>query len=153
MSMLAEMTPDDAIVLEERSPLQKAVLLKAAVQDYEDQIAVIRKELDRQFEERTADIYTLMEKTQDQYRRVINASVEAGIFQEGRYSIVDKSRISRAVNVPRFAKAFPEIFLQIAQVPVTKAETLVGKAQLTPLCEVIRGPPVWDLVIKKGGAQ
>ena len=152
MSMLAEMTPDDAVVLEERSPLQKAVLLKAAVQEYEDQIAVIRKELDREFEERTADVRVLMEKTQDQYRRVIQTSVEAGVYEEGRYLIVNKARQTRTVKVNDFAKAFPEIFLQIASVPVTKAEALVGKIQLAALCDVIQGPPQWEIMVKKGGA-
>jgi len=152
MSMLAEMTPDDAVVLEERSPLQKAVLLKAAVQEYEDQIAVIRKELDREFEERTADIRDLMEKTQNQYRRVIQTSVDAGVFEEGRYSIVDKSRVTRVVRVKDFAQAFPEIFLQIASVPVTKAEALVGKIQLAALCDATQGPPQWEITIKRRGA-
>ncbi|KUG05583.1 hypothetical protein ASZ90_016979 [hydrocarbon metagenome] len=138
------------VILEERTPLKKAVLLKAAIQDYEDQIAVIRKEIEREYEARTEGIREVLETTRAQYRRIITSCVDQGIFQEGRYSIEDKSRKVRTVNTERFRQAFPELFDQLAQVPVTKAEALVGKYQLVPLCDVSTSPPVWELVIRKG---
>ena len=141
------------LVLPERSPLEKAAVLKAALLDYEDQLAVIEKQVRNEIEERTAGIRVAYNQTRTQYQRIVDQCVQAGNIEDSRYLIMDKSRKSRVVNPQRFKTAFPVEYDLIAQIPVSRAEALIGKMQLAPLCDVTQGTPVWELTIKKMGGR
>ncbi len=141
------------LVLPERSPLEKAAVLKAALLDYEDQLSVIEKQVRNEIEERTAGIREAYNQTRTQYQRLIDQCVQAGTMEDRRYAIMDKSRKTRVVNPQRFKTAFPEVFMEIVKIPVKDAEDRIGKMQLAPLCDVTQGPPVWDLIVKKIGGK
>jgi hypothetical protein len=56
-------------------------------------------------------------------------------YREGDYKLLRMAKVTRKIDAKKFAATFPEIAASICSIPVGKAETLVGKANLDAFCE------------------
>jgi hypothetical protein len=132
-------------ILQPDTPIRKAILLKATIKDLQDEITVGERGAIETFRETHAEKYKALQASQTQFAAALDECINTKQMEDGFYHVVNKARATRVVNNEKFRQAFPEIFLQIANIPVTKAEVLVGKAQLAPLCDTSFGEPVWDV--------
>lgn len=131
------------------SLIKKALEIKAEIKDLQDRISVGEREALEKYRCENADKYVRLESARKEFVSVLNECVAKKQMVDGFYRVVNKARATRVVNIERFRTAFPETFFQIATIPVTKAEAIVGKAQLVPLCDISFGEAMWDVEYEK----
>jgi len=98
----------------------------------------------------------------EMYRNGLKSCVAAGVMAEGRYQIVNRTRVDHPVNIDRFKAEYPQVFDKVATIKKTDALSAlmthlgVKKAQaetrLAAVCDDIpAGHPSWELTVQKGG--
>lgn len=131
-----------------KASLSRIANLKVKIKDLADELQAEQNAALAELEGKQRVRAEMLQSYRAQLTRQIDNCVKANVLENDIYRLVDKARKTRVVNVQKFARAYPEVFVQIAQVPVIKAEALVGKVQLEPLCEYQIGAPNWDLELK-----
>lgn len=71
---------------------------------------------------------------EEQRDGIIDRYLRKGILQEGSFRIVEKIRTSSTVNVQVFKEIHPDLFDEMAQIPLTAARARLGK--IDHLCDV-----------------
>jgi hypothetical protein len=98
--------------------------------------------------DRVAALRAEAQSMKAQVDQILAENVKIGHLEEGYITIKTRARTTRIVNVERFRWAFPKEFIQIATVPVQKAEALIGKTRLSPYCDLVRGAETYELAFK-----
>lgn len=104
-------TPEDA----DDKLLENAFLLKQKIQDLQKQVNDLR----------------------DDYNRHIEQAKTSGVTRQGAYKLEKMIRKTRKVEVKAFREAYPNLFLELASVPVSAAEMLVGREAMKELVTYI----------------
>lgn len=100
---------------------------------------------------RLAELKAEQKKWQEEYEATLSAILDKATFaedkflatlkkkgdsyREGDYKLLRIAKVTRKIDAKKFAATFPEIAASICSIPVGKAETLVGKANLDAFCE------------------
>lgn len=134
------------------NPLRTAHKIKTRIQELEDLLAVRRKAALEKYERENGATLDALDSLRGDYKHAIDLALGRDQMEDGRLHLINKARTTRVVNTEKFRQAFPLEFDRLAQIPVTKAEALIGKIQLLPLCDVTQGPDQWEVevMVKKG---
>jgi hypothetical protein len=127
--------------------------------DLQNQIRAIRE----REEAKVAEEVQAHEESRDiadrLYREGLQACIDQGVMEEGRYQIVNRAKVDHPINIERFKATFPAVFEQCASVKKTDAvaglmtvlgvKKAVAEKQLDAVCDdVPAGPPVWEFTVK-----
>ena len=137
---------------------------ESLINDLTMDLQVQIKEIRAQEEARiAASIRRLKEErdiADDMYRTLLGRCVTANVMEEGRYHIVNKTRVDHPINPRLFKEKFPDVFEKIATIKKTDAESAikevrgvksaVAKAIVKDFCDdVPSGAPQWELEVRK----
>jgi hypothetical protein len=137
-------TPTMQAPLVPEGTLKKAILLEGDIAVLNNRI----KDIEATIADEISAIREEIAAKQSEHDALVSSVVAAGVYEQDIYVVLNKARVTRVVNPLRFKQAFPELFDTLASIPVTKAEAVVGKVQLAPLCDTDQGRPVWAVTRK-----
>jgi hypothetical protein len=103
--------------------------------DAQARVAELKAELKRweAKEQRLLDgILAIASFQEDKFLTAIGKTGDS--FRKGDYKLLRQPKVTRSIDVAKFLATFPDIGAKICTIPVGKAETLVGKANLEPFC-------------------
>jgi hypothetical protein len=64
------------------------------------------------------------------------AKIKGDSYKEGRYRIIRHIKTERKLNQAEFKNKYPEEFIKIAEVGLTKADSEIGKNRVNQLCTI-----------------
>ena len=79
---------------------------------------------------RIDDLQRELNGLKKEYEGNVERAKTLGIKQQGEYRLELVVRKTRKVDVKIFRDLFPEVFFELASVPVTAAEKIVGKEEI-----------------------
>lgn len=101
-----------------------------------------QKKAEQENFERSLKIATLRRK----YENGILACVETGNLESPDIVIREKlGTSSRTIQREKFIESFPDVFKQIADIPLGKADALLGRVTVDAYCDHQRKPSTWVL--------
>lgn len=69
-------------------------------------------------------------------RFLIAAKIKGDSYKEGRYRIIRHIKTERKLNQNKFKQEYPNEFMKIAEVGLTKADSEIGKNRVNQLCAI-----------------
>jgi len=73
---------------------------------------------------------------EESFKLIVSDYTQKGIAREGDYAIKENSSRKRVLNQRAFREQYPAVFVEMAEISITKAEGAIGKDNLKDLCTI-----------------
>ena len=144
--MAAVVTVED-VVIEPKTDLQRLAELNAQVEDFNREITeaeaiygikLLKEHRDlrmQEYKELLDKIVGQVQFSEDRFLKAIKKKGDS--YREGSLKLVRYSRTVRSVDPKRFITSYPdlELLAKVCKVEVGKAEIMIGKRELDPMCD------------------
>jgi len=139
---------------------ETAALVHDLTFDLQRQIDAIKEREEAKVAEEITK-YTKIAKVEEEiYRTGIASCVAAGVMAEGRYQLVNRTKVDHPINIDRFKSAYPQVFERAVTIKKTDAISALmdhfgikktqAETQIASVCDdVPSGPPSWELTMRK----
>jgi hypothetical protein len=141
-AMNAEMdkTPVLEIIIDHAELLR----IRGEISNLEYEVAKVEGKYQKKAEQENFERKLELVRLRRLYETGIRTCVSAGNLESDTCVIREKlGPSSRNIQRERFIESFPDVFRQIAEIPLGKADALLGKVTVDSFCDISRKPSTW----------
>lgn len=135
---------DKTQVLEIITDHAELLRIRGEISNLEYEVAKVEGKYQKKAEQDNFERKLELSRLRRLYDNGIRACVESGNLESETCVIREKlGTSSRTIQRERFIEVFPDVFRQIADIPLGKADALLGKVTVDSFCDHSRKPSTW----------
>lgn len=129
---------------------QELLRIRGEISALEYEVAKVEGKYQKKAEQENFERKLELTRLRGLYNNGIRACVETGNLESETCVIREKKGAqSRSIQRERFIESFPDVFRQIADIPLGKADALLGKVTVDAFCDISRKPSTWLFKTRK----